>query len=184
MQELVKGRASPFISENLGLGDPSLWKYLSTSNINKVRQPFFYKVILHYDILNQFRINRPHEGYEKDMSLEVLNKTRDITFVTFWASFDVLIKRLKSRKRSLIREFFTSGYSFEKAKYYLSQIKANSMVLKLYQKNPHRVECYYKNWFKHTSKYNFKAHWIVDTSNCSHEMMDIQKWRAYESHGG
>ncbi len=164
-------KEEPVISKKLEIGDPSLWMYTTTT---RGQPALMYRVLFHYDILiNKFYREKHLESYEKDESLNILDKSREITFVTFWAKPETLIKRIKQRNKNIIPELIKDY--FRTLPLHYNNFMTNRRVLRFYT-NPKELDLIYKKWFEFCDKYKAKAYWIIDTTTDSPNLIPLSDW--------
>ncbi len=189
LMKKIRENTLPEISKQLGLDNPSKWVFVMDEfKALELPESHLDSLIIHYDFLRPI-LREQLQNYEEDECLSVLPNSDKITFVTLWAKPEILIERLKLRKK---RFFFENsdlqGFIYFSKSKNKSQIMRN-LFLKYLSRKPKKLhEMYnstsiyeaYEKWFNFCSSFDGSVNWIVD--NSKDNILNIQlipqsKWR-------
>jgi len=167
IQGLQEGRF-PELAEQFELGDPSSWNCIVAAHLHRVSSSQMDCVFFHYDLTRPWR---GHRSYEDEQPLGILDRANEITFVTLWATHQAFIQRRRSRQVSRLLKSIKSR-NFRKLSF---QIRLFKKHWQLY-KNPSELLLQYDKWFKFSSRYNAKAHWIVNNTENIPQLLPLAQW--------
>jgi hypothetical protein len=159
----IQERSVPLLSEQLELGDPSLWKYVQANRLHEVSESQIEQLLLHFSLFRQC--------YEKDKALEILHTSEEIIFLTLWATPDILLQRLNQRKTRLFLSFFKLvGFRSK-----LQRLRLKRIWQQWYTDLP-ELFFQYNKWFEFCDKYKKNKHWIVDVTENVPKLVPLTKW--------
>jgi hypothetical protein len=166
----ILNKELPTISKKLGIGNPELWKYTASPR----EHPYIYRVIFHYDLLlNRFYRDHAPESYEKDDILGILEKSNEITFITFYARPEVLVERMKQRNRKIFTDLYRTRLRILKM---FLKIYIQTRVVQRFYTNSDNLYSVYREWLEFCGKYKAKAHWIIDSSDGFPKLLTLSQW--------
>ncbi|MBO1349747.1 MAG: hypothetical protein EBE86_021280 [Hormoscilla sp. GUM202] len=99
----IRRRSCSRLSEQLGIADPSAWRYLHAHELPDISEPIIRRLILHYDLYSEYS---PENGFK--YLHELISNSDSVIIVTLCVSLKILIKRKNSR---LIRIFTALLYN-------------------------------------------------------------------------
>jgi len=165
----------PSLAESLQLGEPSSWKYIQAAKVHELSGSRMDRVILHYDILRQWRLKLDNPSYEDDKPLGLLDAAEETTFVTLWTTPALLSRRLKLREtRCFIKTLLSLDFDGTR------ESIRNCQVNKLYV-NPPKLFLHYDKWFSFCGSFDAKENWIMDTTKNIPELIPASKWLVRDS---
>ncbi len=140
------------LCKQLGMLNPSSWRYVGVPGLKKIHQPIIERLVLHYDLYDGFK--HLHE---------LINNTDTMIFVTLMVPRSILVKRLNSR---LLKRFFkligvrgTKNYNPGKL---LAKILGLWKKRKAYKCR--EIDLLYEKWFSYLNRFNITNHLLVDSS--------------------
>jgi hypothetical protein len=148
----------PSFSETLHIEHPSRWKAVTAIDMEIYSEPEVDHLILHYDIVYRLRSIR---HYREDHALSVLVAAKKINLITLWATPEILISRLKSRRTQVIRESLISMRPFRIYGALHRWRNISSLLFKL-NNTPEYIESVYDNWFDYCEEIETDSHWLIN----------------------
>jgi predicted kinase len=182
----LKENAIPLISEQLGLENTSSWVYIMNEfKIPNLLESHVDKLLFHYDFLQPLA-RKQIQNYEEDECLGVLFNSDKITFVTLWTQPEILLERIKLKRKQILNENLNPQgcIKFLKSKnkaQILSKLLTRYILL-----GPTKIEDLYNSpfvydtyekWFDFCSSLNGSENWIVDNSGAKLKLLAQSKWQ-------
>ena len=129
------------------------------------------RFIFHYDFLRP----RKHPRYRhfEEAAVYLLDRAKEITFVTFWADPEKLRHRMKIRRMQLLRSFLAGKLT---PKELIRRMYNNKTAARFFNTTSGLLTIY-DEWWALCEAYPAKAHWFVDTTTDKPELSLISKWR-------
>jgi hypothetical protein len=146
------------LCKQLGMLNPSSWRYVGYPGLMKIHQPIIESLVLHNDFnanLNKDNLKHLHE---------LINNADTIIIVTLMVPRSILVKRVNSR---LLKSFFQLiGVRETKKSYNPGKLLAK--ILGLWRKRKaakcRKVDLLYGKWFSYLNRFNITNHLLLDSS--------------------
>ncbi len=162
----------PSLSERLGLEDLSSWTYLTANDLPALQESRLERMMLHYSLPGPWDQKHGTEADPYGRIRGLIESSDEVTFVTFWASPKALLERVKTRRARLLIECL----NIVLMRANLQSITRLRRRQKAYS-NPDHIFLSFNDWFEFCDAHAAKAHWVVDTTEQTPELLSLPEFR-------
>ena len=152
------------LCKQLGMLNPSSWRYVGVPGLKKIHQPIIERLVLHYNLYDGFKhLHFCSSHVTLFLPNELINNADTIIIVTLLVPRSILVKRLNSR---LLKKFFQLIGVRETKNYNSGQLLAK--ILDLLKKRKavkcREIDLLYEKWFSYLNRFNITNHLLLDSS--------------------
>ena len=160
--ENMKQGDCPYLCDQLGVVNPSSWRYLEARFLNDEQQPMIENLVVHYDFYGQYS----KKGGFNYLS-ELITNSNSVVVLTLFVPPEILIQRNKSKLLEALKlPFYLSAYKRKRLFKVKKKVRQLQKVWKIWKKQRAYQKglsvFLYERWSDFFSRNSVAAHWILD----------------------
>lgn len=145
----------PRICEQLGIGAPSSWRFVSTSKLPHIDQSIDKRLIVHYDFYT-------HQSQDDGFKYlhKLISHSDLVTVLTLCTSTEILARRVMLK---IITRYWRCLFHFRSGKHKTRRYLILCKKRKTY-KDGYSIGILYGKWFSFLDKYRMEDNLVLDSS--------------------
>ena len=149
IKKLKRGEL-PLLRQQIGIKDPTMWRYILAKDLEKIRKPVTLQLAVHFDTWGH------HTKRRSKILRKLVSISETIVVLTLCVQPSILFIRNTLRIKKAFFSFFCTKPKFKELH--------NLWKRQFFYKNPNNIIILYERWFKTLETYQLDHHWLL---NCT-----------------